>query len=122
MKLPNKTTHTLGNVTFELPVIHPDLEQCRLLMLKVIHHAIKDLESCQHATDFSEKRIADSARSFLFNNDHHIAWGDLQLNLNDMLDILDIDIDWLRNIIQIKLQNAPIKKKKIKETGHDGNN
>lgn len=91
----------LGIKEFELPDVYPDIEQCRLILLKVIHHAIKDYKNYRQAATVSEKRIADSAYSFLFNDLHRISWGNLELNLSDITDILDIDIIWLReNIVK----------------------
>jgi len=83
-----------GKVKFRLEDFMPDDEQCKLIMLKVLEQAVRDF--CSTPSTIPEKTSWEIAKSFIFNDDHYIDWGEEVINLQEMMAILDIEIDWIR--------------------------
>jgi len=58
------------------------------LLTAIIHQAVKDFERLAHPSSRTDKVTRESwstASQFLFDNNYLIDFGDLQLNLSDML-------------------------------------
>lgn len=88
--------HTYGKVRFYLPAYTPDIEEVRLLMMKVLEQAVREYCSLQQPTNIHEQQTYDLAKDFLFDDNYYFMWGDIEMSLSDMLDILDIDTQWFR--------------------------
>jgi hypothetical protein len=96
--------HSYGEVTFYLSYYVPDEEQCRILMLKLLEQAVRDYCSMARSDLANEKLIWEEARAFLFDDDYQFRWGGYELSLESFLDILDLDINWVREQTQKKFE------------------
>lgn len=94
--------YAYGMVTFYLSDFWPDLEECRILIFKVLEQTIRDYHSFKNSILPAEKEIWLAAKDFLFDNDYRIKWGDLELKTEEFLDIIDLDIEWVRDQIRKK--------------------
>jgi hypothetical protein len=52
----------------------------------------------------SERTIWETASDFLFDNEYHLKWGDLELSSAEFLALVDLDIKWVREQAKRKLQ------------------
>lgn len=86
----------------------PCLDECRLLILKIIEQSIRDYLSLGQSSIPIEQYYYETACGFLFDDDYYIDYGGIDRNLTDLLDILDIDIQWLREKV-VKKKNERIK-------------
>ena len=89
--------HTYGKVRFYLSDFVPDIEECRILMLKVLEQAIRDYISLADSELQSDKETWESAKDFLYDDEYRLIWGDYELSIEEYLDILDLDINWVRS-------------------------
>lgn len=96
--------YTHGNVKFFLSDYMPNEEQCRILMLKVLEQAVRDYCSLADSKLTNEQLMWNEAKAFLMDDDYHFNWGDYELNLESFLDILDLDINWVREQTRKKFQ------------------
>ena len=96
--------YSYGKVRFTLLDFSPTLEQCRFLMLKVLEQAVREYCIYAKAITPNEKETWTMAKAFLFDDNYRFNWGDLELSLEDFLDIIDLDIDWVREQTQKKFK------------------
>jgi len=96
--------HSYGEVRFYLADYMPNEEQCRILMLKVLEQAVRDFCSLARSELANEQQTWEEARAFLFENGYHFRWGDWELTLESFLDILDLDVRWVREQTQKKFE------------------
>ena len=76
----------------------------RLLIIAVLHQAIKDyLYVANAATQCSKV----TAHGFLFNDEYRVDWGDKVMSPSELLGEADIDISWLRDKIIAKQAALP---------------
>ena len=85
-----------GVVRFYLSSFTVDLDQSKLLLLKVIEQSIRDYIAFRGSTLVAERRIWEEANDFLFDDSYYFHWGDLEINLDDALTMLNLEISWLR--------------------------
>jgi hypothetical protein len=85
----------------------PNLDECRLLIFKIIEQSIRDYLSLKGSSAPIEQEYYHTACEFLFNNNYYIDYGGIDLNLEDFLNILNIDLQWFREKI-IKIKNQKI--------------
>ena len=85
-----------GEVKFHLSDYIPSKEQCRILMLKVLEQAVRDYCSLAKSELANEQQQWEEARAFLMDKNYHFKLGDYDLTLESFLDILDLDVDWVR--------------------------
>lgn len=95
--------HQLGSTRFYLGDYTPDIEECKFLLLKIIEQAVRDYVSFADSTEPELIEICQEARDFIFQDDYYIDWGERELNLQIIMDILDIDIEWFRKKTREKL-------------------
>lgn len=95
-----------GEVSFYLSDFTPDIEECRILILKVLEQTIRDYLSLKDSSLPSDRESWESANDFLFNSEHKILWGDLDLFVEEYLDIVDLDIHWVRDQVRKKLKGV----------------
>jgi hypothetical protein len=87
----------------------PSLDECRFLILKIIEQSVRDFISLEHASSSSEKEYYQTACQFLFNNRYRIDYGGEEKSLRDMLDLLDIEVEWFREqVVKIKDKNCKV--------------
>lgn len=91
-----------GVVTFYLSDFIPNLDECKFLMLKVLEQTVRDYCSLANAPTTFQKEVWLSARDFLFDDENRIMWGGLELSTESFLDILDLDIEWVRGQVKKK--------------------
>jgi hypothetical protein len=96
--------HMYGDVKFYLSFYTPDEEQCRMLMLKLLEQSVRDYCSLSASQLGNEQLIWQEARAFLFDNEYQFNWGEYELTLESFLDIIDLDIDWVREQTQKKFE------------------
>jgi hypothetical protein len=82
----------------------PKLDECRSLLLHIVKQAVDDYESFKMKTKEEHQEIWRSANSFIFDDDHYIKWGDKEINLDQICDLLGLNIDWVRNRISQRLE------------------
>jgi hypothetical protein len=81
----------------------PNLDECRFLILKIIEQAVRDFISLEGSTAPIEQFGYETAVDFLFKDDYEINWGDTTITFCDLLDFLDVDIEWFREkVLQAK--------------------
>lgn len=85
-----------NEVRFYLSDFIPDMEQSRYLMLKVLDQSMRDYISLYNSDSPNEQILWEEARDFIYNDDYRIMWGSLELSIEAFLDILDLEIDWVR--------------------------
>jgi hypothetical protein len=94
--------HTLGNVTFYLDSYELNYEESCYLLLKVVEQAIRDYCFLEWVNIPYRKWHWETARDLIFDDNYFIQWGDLQLNLGRICEILAyteksfMDVDWIR--------------------------
>ena len=97
----------------ELPLVDdfiPDIEESRLLILKVMEQAIRDYVSLQIDRSLNERVAWETARDFLFDDEYKLMWGDMEISTEALLDIIDLDISWVRSQSTKKFKEARRKK------------
>ena len=77
-------------------------------MLKVLEQTIRDYVSLSDSKVQSQKEAWESARDFIFDDNYHIKWGSLEMTSEEFLDILDLDIEWIRNQTEKKFNARKI--------------
>lgn len=92
-------TYQHGTATFELDYYIPDKEECRFLILKVVEQATRDYLSLFGSDLSSDINKWESAAGLIFDPEYRILWGDVDLSLEDLLNIVDIDTNWFREKI-----------------------
>lgn len=90
-------TYEYGTVSFYLENFLPDMEECRILMLKVLEQTIRDYITLDPSKSQNDFNVWDNARSFLFEEDYFFMWGDKEITTETFLDILDLNIKWIRS-------------------------
>ena len=94
----NRTYHH-GTATFELDYYTPDREECRFLILKIIEQATRDYLSLFGSDLPNDVYKWETAVGFIFDPEYTILWGEVNLSLEDLLNIVDIDTSWFREKI-----------------------
>jgi hypothetical protein len=97
--------YVYGNVRFHLADFVPDVEECRILMLKVLEQAIRDYMSLQNSELPNDREAWESARDFLYDDEYRLKWGDMEISTEEYLDIIDLDINWVRDQTTKKLKS-----------------
>lgn len=109
MNLPDPTIgrydtwHEAGSARFYLENYLPDIEECKFLLLKMVEQAVRDFVSFADSDEPELIEICKEARDFLFEDEYFIEWGGRELNLQIIMDILDIDLEWFRKKTREKL-------------------
>lgn len=74
----------------------PSSKECKFLLLKVIEQAVRDFLSMHNARFDNERETWRNARSFIYDEEYRLSWGNYNFSLEDMLNILDLDVDYFR--------------------------
>lgn len=70
----------------------------------MIEQAIRDYFNLSRSIVPIEVQFFESASGFLFDDDYLIQWGDYQISLENILNYLQIDIDWFRSKLLVILE------------------
>jgi hypothetical protein len=105
----NTITHSWGTCKFVLEEIRPQEDECRYLLLKMIEQAIRDYVNLGHSLIPVEKQHHETAKGFLFDDSYLIEYGEFEVGLSDILDVLGIEIEWFRErISNLRSSRTPI--------------
>lgn len=74
----------------------PEIDECRFLIKKVIEQAVRDFSALEHAVSTGEQADYQSACEFLFDEDYCLNWGGQEMSLQDLLDWVDLNAEWVR--------------------------
>ncbi len=101
-------------------------DEVRFLLLKIVEQAVRDYMTLEKAASLYEQESYQTAGQFLFEDNYIIDYGGVERSLRDILDILDLDIDWFRQrIVRLKrktpVHRAPVSGI-IKRRGGDDSN
>lgn len=100
--------YTYGRITFHLKDYTPDEEQCRFLILKVLEQAVRDYVSLASSEVPNDKALYETARDFLYDDDYTIWWGDKEMTTEQLMEIVDLDMDWVREQATKKFKEGKI--------------
>jgi len=103
-------TYQYKDVEFYLSEYLPNQEECRIIILKIAEQASRDYISLYHAESVTLQCTWETARDFIFSDTHLISWGDRRISPAYLLDLIDVDIRWLRRKMAEKLQRFESKK------------
>jgi hypothetical protein len=88
--------YNYGRVEFYLSEFMPDEDQCRFIILKVLEQAVRDFTSLADSFLPHDKEVWQEAKDFLFDNEYKLLWGDWELTTEEFLQLVDLDIEWVR--------------------------
>ncbi len=101
-------THYYGDVKFFLSDFSPRGDQCRYLMLKVLEQAVRDYVALHNSEVPNERVLWEEAHDFIYDDQYRFWWGKLELSTEEFLDILDLDINWVREQTTKKFNNRKV--------------
>ena len=96
-------SYKVGTTEFTLEDYAPNEEECKFILFKVVEQAVRDLVSLENSEEPELIERCREARDFIFDDDYYIAWGDEEFNLQIILDLLGIDLEWFRDKTRKKL-------------------
>lgn len=85
--------------TLVLNRTEPHIDECKRLIMEVLKQAVRDYYNLPENPTTEEVNIYEAAVDFLFEPEHIVNWGGRTCTTEDLLDILDLDIDWFRERI-----------------------
>ncbi len=88
--------HDNGGIRFLLESYIPNEQEAKFLLLKVVEQAVSDYCNLEGSDIPYAQLLWEEARDFIFDDTYWIYWGDLELSFEDILDILEIDVDAVR--------------------------
>jgi hypothetical protein len=88
--------YNYNGVKFFLSDYTPNVEECRFLILKVVEQSVRDYLSLFGSDLNSEVLLWSTAKGFIYDSEHKVLWGDKELSLEDLLNIVDVDVNYLR--------------------------
>jgi hypothetical protein len=74
----------------------PEIDECRYLIKKVLEQAVRDFVAFKDKTSATEKYDYETAVCFLFDDTYRVDWGGREMSLQDLLDWVDIEVEWVR--------------------------
>jgi hypothetical protein len=93
------------------------LDECKLIIIKTINQAIHDYLTLSYSIKPIEQLCYKAATQFLFNNKYKIQYGHSEKSLNDLLEIISLDINWVRKKV-IYLKNKRIDYYRKQKANH----
>lgn len=94
-----KISIIIKNKTIYLEQTLPEIDECKKLILEVLKQAVRDYQNFSTAISGKDKEIFEETKDFIFDDEYRFFWGDKEVSLKDILDILSIDIDYFREKI-----------------------
>jgi hypothetical protein len=83
-------------VQFYLSDCIPNEEECRIIILKIIEQASRDYLSLYKGKTAALRHNWETARDFIFKDKYLINWGGVIMSPAQLMELVEIDIDWLR--------------------------
>jgi hypothetical protein len=83
----------------EVDRTEPQLDECKMILLHLVRQAIDDYQLFVGKTKPEHQEIFLSASGFLFDADYLIQWGDIELSLEQICDVINLDLEWVRSKI-----------------------
>jgi hypothetical protein len=83
-------------------LVHGD--ETNIIFLKIIEQSIRDYFNLSKSIVPIEIQYFESASGFLFDDDYFIHWGDYEISLENILNYLQIDVDWFRKKLLVILE------------------
>lgn len=80
----------------------PNEEECKYVIFRVIYQAVADYMNLSDPKTEEEIFNWESARDFLFNEEYFLLWGTQEVKSVDLMDLVDIDPEWLRDKVNQK--------------------
>lgn len=80
-------------------------DDARFIILKVLDQSIRDYITLYNAVSQKEKEDWETANLFLFENDYTIDWGEWEITPTELLDLVDVNIEWVRDQTKKKLED-----------------
>ena len=74
----------------------PEVDECRFLIKKILEQAVRDFIAFRNAKTASEQYTFITAACFLFDDEYRVDWGGEEMSLQDLLDWVDLEADWVR--------------------------
>lgn len=93
-----------SSIEFYLSSYTPNDQESRFLLLKVVEQAMNDYANLEGSEIPYADLLWQSARDFIFDDKYWIYWGDMEFSLEDILDILEINLNWVRRTAEKKYQ------------------
>ena len=103
-------TYTYKNIEFYLSDYTPNDEECRLIILKLTEQASRDYLTLYNADSPALQQVWETAKEFIFNDIYIISWGHKNVTPTYLLNLINIDIEWLRRKIRKCFQKLKSKK------------
>lgn len=89
-------------------------DEARYLILKIVEQAIRDFISLSKSSIPIERGYYETACGFLFDDEYRIDYGDEEKSLKELLEIIDIQLDWFReHVVKLKNKQCIQKTKRI---------
>jgi len=96
----------------------PHIDECRYLILKIVEQSVRDFLSLSKSAAPIEQHYHETAQDFIFDPTYSIDYGGSIKTLSDLLDILDLDIEWFR-VRVMRLKDRRIREFEIKRMLRD---
>ena len=74
----------------------PEEDECRLIILKVVEQAVRDYIALEKSESLSDQQEYELVKEFLFDDEYIIDWGGANLSLQDLLDWVGLEVEWVR--------------------------
>jgi hypothetical protein len=86
-----------GNVKYYLEDLELSVQDCKIIILKILEQAVKDYIAFDQSTEEQERIAYQTAQAFLFDPSYTLDWGSPEpITSTHLLELIDIDIDWVR--------------------------
>ena len=97
-------SYEYDGIVFYLSDYTPDIEECKILILKMLEQCVRDYCNFFTSEKESDQQIWQEARALLFDNGYRVLWGDMDIEVAQLLDIVDIDLEWFREEVLKKFK------------------
>ena len=117
--------HILNGVRFYLDSYKINYEEACFVLLKVVEQSIRDYCLLEWSNIPYKQFYWETARDFIFDDEYFIEWGELNLCLGNICEILsynkksEMDVDWIRRKTKDKYKAEQIKRA-LKEKEKNG--
>ena len=102
-------TYDYKGIEFYLSNYIPNPDECRVIILKIIEQASRDYLALHKGKTSSQKYNWETARDFIFKDPYWINWGGQIITSAEFMELVDINIDWLRRKIHQRFTEAERK-------------
>ena len=86
----------------------PFVDECKRIILEVAEQAVKDYISFSRLSEEEQEFNYDlrTAEQFIFEEAYQIDWGDEVRSPRDLLQMANVEIDWLRRSVNERMDSA----------------